>query len=150
MSIFLEDEQATLAMGARLAQNIDAPTLIFLNGNLGAGKTTLVRGFVQALGYLGNVKSPTYTIVETYEIHAKKVLHFDLYRIEDAEELELIGLADYFREDAIVFMEWPEHAKTLNLSPDLEVDLIAKATGRQLTMTAHTEAHQHLISSFAS
>jgi tRNA threonylcarbamoyladenosine biosynthesis protein TsaE len=96
------------ALGANLAQVIVQHAIIFLHGPLGAGKTMLVRGFLRGLHYAGKVKSPTYTLVESYDIAHKKIFHFDFYRLQDPQELEHIGIRDYFALPAICLIEWPD------------------------------------------
>jgi tRNA threonylcarbamoyladenosine biosynthesis protein TsaE len=95
-------------IGAALAQVIAAPATVYLHGNLGAGKTTLVRGLLHSLGHAGPVKSPTYTLIEQYELPGRRVLHLDLYRLADPEELEFLGLRDLLGERTITLVEWPE------------------------------------------
>lgn len=126
---WLADEAATEALGARLAQQLPRG-LVWLEGDLGAGKTTLVRGWLRQLGHQGAVKSPTYTIVEPYQLQGMPVYHFDLYRLADAEELEMIGGRDYFSEPSLCLVEWPQRAQAAMPSPDLIVTLTAQGSGR--------------------
>lgn len=135
LTLTLNDEAATLALGAQLAAACPANCIIFLQGELGAGKTTLVRGFLQELGFAGNVKSPTYTLVEPYEIHGKTVFHFDLYRLTDPSQLEDIGIRDYFAHPAIHLIEWPERGLTHLPSPDIICQLQQLGTKRTAQLT---------------
>lgn len=145
-SIALVDEQATLAMGALLATICEAGSMVYLSGSLGAGKTTLSRGWLQALGHQGSVKSPTYTIVEPYQLPAGVVYHFDLYRLGDPEELELIGIRDYFRSAYLCLVEWPEQGEPLLPLPDLSINLTLESQGgRTMIITAHSGRAQHWL-----
>ncbi len=105
---FIHNEDEMLRFGARLAKLIQPPMLVYLQGPLGAGKTTLVRGVLQGLKHTGAVKSPTYTIVEPYEFSEFTLYHFDLYRLNDPAELEALGFRDYLSGDALCILEWPE------------------------------------------
>ncbi len=119
----LPEEASTLALGRRLAELIDPPFLILLRGDLGAGKTTLARGLLRALGHAGPVRSPTFSLIETYDLPALTVHHLDLYRIGDPGELEAIGFRELFDPSAIVMIEWPERAESRLPPSDLEVRL---------------------------
>lgn len=122
---WLANEAATLALGAQLA-TLPFPQVVYLHGDLGAGKTTLVRGALRALGYEGAVRSPTYTLLERYELGGQVIVHFDLYRLADPEELHALGLRELLEEAAMLFFEWPERGEgllppaTLTLRFDLE------------------------------
>ena len=145
VSIHLADEHATLGLGESLAQAAHPPLLVFLQGDLGAGKTTFSRGFMRGLGHVGSVKSPTYTIVEPYALEAFPVYHFDLYRLGDSEELEYLGLRDYLTESAVLLVEWPERGADRFPPPDLTVTLLPEDEGRHAQLTAHTSAGLSLI-----
>lgn len=136
-TIFLPDEAATEALGAKLAQQIQTGT-VFLTGNLGAGKTSLTRGWLRSLGHQGAVKSPTYTLVEPYQLNGKTIYHFDLYRLIDPEELELIGGRDYFDEQALCLVEWPEQGQGFLPTPALVITLSSKDKGRQAKLEWNT------------
>ena len=143
-TLFLSDEAATLAFGKVLATACNGRCLVTLSGNLGTGKTTLSRGIIQALGHTGAVKSPTYTLVEPYELGNCQVYHFDLYRLEDPEELEFIGLWDYLDEEALVLIEWPEKAFGVLPRADLEITLSLQGKGRSLSWQANTAQGKQL------
>ena len=142
LSMFLADEAQTETLGRTLAETISAPALIFLRGDLGAGKTTFSRGFIQASGHRGPVKSPTYTLIEPYVIELKKIYHLDLYRLSDPGELEYLGLEDLLAERAIVLVEWPERGSAYLPDADLEITLQHRAQGRDATLLAHTGASE--------
>lgn len=129
-------EAAMLSYGEFLAAKLSKVGIIYLHGNLGMGKTTLVKGFLQGCGYSGPVKSPTYTLVEPYELKGYSLYHFDLYRLSDPEELEYIGIRDYFTKDSTALIEWPE--KGLGYLPDADVDIRIELLdgGRCVTLCA--------------
>ncbi len=118
---------------------------IFLSGNLAAGKTTLARGYLRQLGHRGAVKSPTFTLVESYELNGRAVHHFDLYRLEDSEELEYIGLDEYFEAGADCLVEWPERGTGALPVPDLHIRLEVRGEVRQALVTAETECGDKLL-----
>ena len=132
----LVDVAATEALGAELATAVTEPALVFLYGNLGAGKTTLVRSWLRALGHQGPVKSPTYTLVEPYPLSPVPVYHFDLYRLSDPEELEYIGWRDYCDGSALILVEWPQQGAGLLPEPDLIVALSYDGEGRRCCLKA--------------
>jgi len=136
MKFHLPDEAATLALAGRFFQALPTGCLVFLRGNLGAGKTAFVRGCLRAAGHQGAVKSPTFTLVEEYSLQGRDIYHFDLYRLADPEELEWMGMRDYLRPDALCFIEWPERGEGLLPMADVEVAIAIEGTTRNLELSA--------------
>lgn len=130
--LFLADEQATLNAGKVLAAALQPNTCITLSGQLGSGKTTLTRGILRALGHSGAVKSPTYTLVESYEFAQFTVHHFDLYRVSDPEELELLGIRDFFDQQSVCLIEWPERGANFLPPADVILELQVAEKSRYL------------------
>ncbi|NWK77150.1 tRNA (adenosine(37)-N6)-threonylcarbamoyltransferase complex ATPase subunit type 1 TsaE [Aquitalea sp. LB_tupeE] len=141
----LPDESATLALGASMAAVLQAGVVIFLQGDLGAGKTTFTRGLLAGLAYHGKVKSPTYTLVESYPFADFTIHHFDLYRFADPEEWDDAGFRDYFGTDSVCLVEWPDKAQDLLPSADLTLELEVSNTGRTYRLTARTETGQSCL-----
>lgn len=137
-SVFLPDQAATLALGKQLAQCTTAPLVIYLNGDLGAGKTTFARGFLHALGYTGTVKSPTYSIVESYKLPEYTLNHFDLYRFSTPEEWFDSGLDDLFSGCYINLIEWAVQGGQYVPAPDLILTFSMQNDGRMCNITAHS------------
>lgn len=131
----LADEAATLAFGASLLPELEGAPLVFLRGQLGAGKTTLVRGILRALGHQGAVKSPTYTLLEPYEVGGRTVYHLDLYRIGDSGELDFIGIDELMDANAIKLVEWPERGAGRLPEPDVEIRLSLEGEGRRVEVS---------------
>ena len=123
---WLVDEAATVQAGEQLAAQLAAGMTVFLEGTLGAGKTTITRGILQGFGHSGAVKSPTYTLVEPYENVSPTIYHFDLYRLGDPEELEYMGIRDYFSAQSLCIVEWAERGVGVLPEPDVIVSLSPK------------------------
>lgn len=137
-----------LSLGQALAQTCQQGAWIYLSGELGAGKTTFVRGFLQGLGYKEKVKSPTYTLVECYEVAGRAIYHFDFYRINEKTELAYLGLEEYFMVDAICLVEWPDHFMDILPVPDMMIFLTMHNQGRQLQLHSKTPRGAMLLEHF--
>lgn len=136
MHIILNDEAAQVAFGEALGRALGGRGQVHLQGELGAGKTTLTRGVLRAYGHQGAVKSPTYTLVEPYRLGDVQVHHFDLYRLGDPEELEFIGARDLFTEESLNLIEWPSRGEGWLPVADLIVTLTVSGTGREARLAA--------------
>ena len=146
-TLHLPDAAATEALGAAIAPCLAGGMVVALHGDLGSGKTTLVRGVLRARGWNGSVKSPTYTLVEHYAFSSLYFYHFDFYRLADPSEWETAGLAECFRPDSVCLVEWPERIGDLLPQPDLIVALSPAAHdgGRVLALRAATPAGQPCV-----
>lgn len=140
LTLELPDEPATLHFAAKIFTHLMPGSLVFLRGGLGVGKTTFVRGCLRAAGYMGVVKSPTFTLVEEYRLPGLTLFHFDLYRLNDPEELEWLGIRDYLQPDAICLIEWPERAAGSLPEADLDIDLSYRKLGRAALLRAKSPA----------
>jgi len=141
-AVEVEGEEAMQQLGAEIARALVARGVVYLEGNLGMGKTTLSRGMIRGLGHTGAVKSPTFTLVEPYELADATIYHFDLYRLLDPEELEFLGVRDYFSADSLCLVEWPEKGQGVLPRPDLTITISVEGAGRRLVFTAQTEHGQ--------
>ena len=147
---YLADETATEAFGAGLAGILGQAGLLTFSGQLGAGKTILIRGLMHALGHKGAVKSPTYTLVEPYDLGSRQVMHFDLYRLADPDELEFLGFRDYLDGSTLCLIEWPERGEHFLPPADLSLQLSVKAPGRQIYWQAHSDRGDRLSQQLAA
>ena len=144
------DVDAMHRIGAALAPALSAGLVIYLHGNLGAGKTTFVAGLLHARGHRGAVKSPTYTLVEPYRIDALDIYHFDLYRLRDAEELEFLGIRDYVERGGVLLIEWPERGAGVLPPADIDVDIRTGNDARELNFRALSETGATALSCLAA
>lgn len=146
---FFPDEAATMAFGRELAlvleQSPNLGVVIYLNGDLGAGKTTLCRGLMRGFSYKGAVKSPTFTLVEPYELSVFNVYHFDLYRLSVPEEFEYLGIDDYFKTENICLIEWASRGGAFVPNADLEIELTYEAGGRQSFCVSGSEKGHDIL-----
>ena len=152
MHIVLPDAEATERAGRRLAGGLAAlegPLVVALEGPLGAGKTTLVRGLLRGMGHAGRVRSPTFTLLEPYELAGKSVAHLDLYRLADPSELDYLGVADLLAPGHVVLVEWPGRGGDRLPAPDLELRLAYEGAGRTLEAVARTDAGRALARALA-
>lgn len=144
--MFIPDSDSMLRLGHSLYTQINIGGVIFLNGNLGAGKTTLVRGFLHAAGITSSIRSPTYTLMELYETDKLKVIHMDLYRLSDAEELEYLAVREFINIDTLLFIEWPEKSQGFFKKADLEIKIDYQEEGRNIELLSDNKDFQNLIS----
>ena len=144
-ALWLADESATEALGGSLASALGSGGLVFLEVDLGTGKTTLARGVLRSLGHQGAVKSPTYTLVEPYEMLDPAVYHFDLYRLGEPEELEMMGIRDYMDREALVIVEWPRRGEGLLPEPDCHIELEHAGEGRRARLTPGSVPGETLV-----
>ncbi|MEE2767049.1 MAG: tRNA (adenosine(37)-N6)-threonylcarbamoyltransferase complex ATPase subunit type 1 TsaE [Pseudomonadota bacterium] len=138
MKRVLGNESETLRFGASVFYSVKEPLCVYLEGDLGAGKTTFVRGFLRAAGYTGSVKSPTFTLVEEYQFEQWWAVHFDLYRLAEPEELEWMGIRDYIDGKALWFVEWPERGKGFLPDPDIRIQFSVCPEGRWVQVDSLT------------
>jgi tRNA threonylcarbamoyladenosine biosynthesis protein TsaE len=145
LEITATDEKAMVRLGAHLGGACEPGLVVFLQGDLGMGKTTFSRGFIQSMGHTGAVKSPTYTLVEPYRLRDLDVFHFDLYRLGDPEELEFMGIRDYFGDMSVCLVEWPERGLGALPSADLVITIAQDGQGRRLVLRAATEQGRRIM-----
>tara|TARA_B100000214_G_scaffold271382_1_gene201695 strand:+ start:1410 stop:1898 length:489 start_codon:yes stop_codon:yes gene_type:complete len=146
MSISLANERETQDLGFQMAGLIEPPLCVYLEGEIGAGKTSLVRSILRGVGFKGPVKSPTFTLVESYQFQKKNIYHFDLFRIDNPIELEHLGVEQYLGENSILLFEWPD--KGLNHIPlsDLNISITVSLTGRELLLQSKTKTGNAILS----
>lgn len=148
--LYLGSDAEMTRFGERLGRAVSAAgdgiTLYFI-GELGAGKTTLVRALLRALGVTGPVRSPTYTLVEPYELGGRMAFHMDLYRLADPEELEYIGIRELDDAESIRLVEWPERGRGALPAPDLTIEIVFDGHGRRLTLAAHSQPGRRIADS---
>ena len=149
-TITVPDAVAMVSLGARLAAACEPGLVIFLQGDLGMGKTTFCRGFIHSLGHVGAVKSPTYTLVEPYQLGNLQVFHFDLYRLGDPEELEFMGIRDYFGDLSVCLVEWPERGLGALPTGDIVINIGREGQGRCLAVEAATEQGRRVLATMSA
>ena len=145
LTINLPTELSMLELGSRIANVTGDTSVFFLYGELGAGKTTFVRGFLRGLGYEGYVKSPTYTLVESYNTEKHVVYHFDFYRVCDSRELEYIGIQDYFAPNTICLIEWPDYGSGMLPESDVSCYIESAGSGRKMKVTANSPRGHNIL-----
>ena len=148
-SFLLESEEDFKQFAARNAacfvSSEKTGCMVYLQGNLGAGKTTFVRSLLQSIGYLGKVKSPTYTLIEPYEVNGISIVHMDLYRMAGPEELEWLGLRDLLTDQTICFVEWPEMGRGFLPDADILIEILHEEDARQLKLVANSPVGKKIV-----
>ncbi len=145
-TIDLPTERASEEVAARLASCLVSPLVLAFSGEIGAGKTTLIRAMLRSLGVTSAIKSPTFSLVETYQVNHLQIHHFDLYRVQDENELDYIGFRDYFSDDAVCCIEWPERVVSCLDNADISFSLNLKGVGREMHIHAYTPAGISMLS----
>lgn len=149
LELELSNEEASERFGSQLATWLAAPLVLTFSGDLGAGKTTIIRAMLKKLGVEAAIKSPTFSLVESYSCQQMQIHHFDLYRIDQAEELDYLGFRDYFTNQSICCIEWPEHAGNQLSEVDLCIKLMNKGAGRHVQIFASSVAGKQILTSLA-
>jgi len=150
MKLEIQSAASQEALGSKLASLLQPPLIVFLEGDLGTGKTTLTRGILRGLGHTGAVRSPTYTLLEPYDLGLMRLYHLDLYRLADPEELEYLGLGDLLGRESVLFVEWPQRGGTALPPRDLEIRLAYRGPGRTLELIPHSQAGARLVEGLAA
>jgi tRNA threonylcarbamoyladenosine biosynthesis protein TsaE len=145
LQIEAPDEDAQVALGRRIAEACGADAVLYLRGELGAGKTTLTRGLMRGFGYDGPVKSPTYTLIEPYELDGRRVSHLDLYRVGDPAELEYLGLRELTAQPGVILVEWPERGEGWLPDADLDIRIDYRGAGRSVSISAASPRGQAIL-----
>lgn len=145
LTLHAADQAAQEQIGGIMAEFLPAACVVYLRGDLGAGKTTLVRGILRGMGHPGRVKSPTYTLLEPYQVNGRMLCHFDLYRVAEGGELEYLGLRDLLGTEAVLLFEWPERGAGQLPDADLEVDIRYQGEGRRLEFSACSDKGRRLL-----
>ncbi len=148
MKLSLPRERDARDLAGRLAGVCPRDFVIYLHGDLGTGKTTLARAMIKALGHDGAVRSPTYTLIEPYEVSGRRIFHLDLYRLADPGELEYLGLRDLLSEEAVLLVEWPSRGRGMLPEPDLECHLDHAGSGRRLELVARSARGETVLARF--
>lgn len=143
----LPDVDALEAWAVSLARQVTHPLVVYLQGEMGTGKSAFTRAFLRALGVVGTIRSPTFTLLERYDTARGWVFHLDLYRIEAPEEIEYLGVRDLLTSPAWWFIEWPERGAGFLPAPDLQLELRYAAAGRHALLQAHTDMASQWVQS---
>lgn len=150
MKLEIQGESSQEALGGKLARLLLPPLIVYLVGDLGTGKTTLTRGVLRGLGHRGSVRSPTYTLLEPYDLGLLHLYHLDLYRLGDPEELEYLGLRDLLDRESVLFVEWPQKGGSVLPPPDLVIRLDYRGSGRGLELIPYSLAGEQIVSGLAA
>lgn len=148
--VIAHNESEMVSLGQAFGAALKSGAVVYLEGDLGAGKTTFSRGIIQGLGHSGSVKSPTYTLVEPYEVAGQLIYHFDLYRLADPEELEYMGIREYFGGNNLCLVEWPERGVGVIPDPDVKLTISHYNEGRKLVFHACSERGNNLLTQMGS